>query len=179
MKIMPDFGQILERVFSDQDILPADVPQLDLYMDQVLSLFDQHLSADKRNPSDKLLTKTMVNNYVKEGLITPVRGKKYTRQQIMQLLCVYHLKQNLRLSDVKALTGRADVDFEACYAHLLEDKTRIRDSIPPMLDAFVPSDVDDPNGRLMLCLALSEIASYLRRLCESMIDGIEEQTGGK
>ena len=118
MKIMPDFGQILERVFSDQDIMPADVPQLDLYMDQVLSLFDQHLSADKRNPSDKLLTKTMVNNYVKEGLITPVRGKKYTRQQIMQLLCVYHLKQNLRLSDVKALTGREDVDFEACYMRL-------------------------------------------------------------
>ena len=90
---MPDFGNIIDRVFSDQDIMPADVPQLDLYMDQVLSLFDQHLSADKRNPSDKLLTKTMVNNYVKEGLMTPVRGKKYTRQQIMQLLCVYHLKQ--------------------------------------------------------------------------------------
>ena len=69
---MPDFGDIIDRVFSDQDILPADVPQLDLYMDQVLSLFDQHLSADKRNPSDKLLTKTMVNNYVKEhGEIIP------------------------------------------------------------------------------------------------------------
>ena len=176
---MPDFGAIIDRVFSDQDILPADVPQLDLYMDQVLSLFDQHLSADKRNPSDKLLTKTMVNNYVKEGLMTPVRGKKYTRQQIMQLLCVYHLKQNLRLSDVKALTGRDDVDFGACYAHLLEDKTKIRESVPPMLDAFLPYDSDDPNGRLMLCLALSEIASYLRRLCESVIDAIDEQTGGK
>ena len=168
---MPDFGDIIDRVFSDQDILPADVPQLDLYMDQVLSLFDQHLSADKRNPSDKLLTKTMVNNYVKEGLMTPVRGKKYTRQQIMQLLCVYHLKQNLRLSD--------DVDVGACYAHLLEDKTKIRESVPPMLDAFLPYDSDDPNGRLMLCLALSEIASYLRRLCESVIDAIDEQTGGK
>lgn len=176
---MPDFGDIIDRVFSDQDILPADVPQLDLYMDQVLSLFDQHLSADKRNPSDKLLTKTMVNNYVKEGLMTPVRGKKYTRQQIMQLLCVYHLKQNLRLSDVKALTGRDDVDFGACYAHLLEDKTKIRESVPPMLDAFLLYDSDDPNGRLMLCLALSEIASYLRRLCESVIDAIDEQTGGK
>ncbi len=176
---MPDLGQMIDRVFSDQDIQPADVPQLDLYMDQVLSLFDQHLSAEKRNPSDKLLTKTMVNNYVKEGLMTPVRGKKYTRQQIMQLLCVYHLKQTLRLSDVKALTGRDDVDFEACYAHLLEDKERIRESVPPMLDTFLPHDPNDPNGRLKLCLALSEIASYLRRLCESMIDAIPEQTGGK
>ena len=178
MNIMPDFGDIIARVFSDQDIMPADVPQLDLYMDQVLSLFDQHLSADKRNPSDKLLTKTMVNNYVKEGLMTPVRGKKYTRQQIMQLLCVYHLKQNLRLSDVKALTGRDDVDFAACYEHLLADKKRMREAIPPLLTAQLPETPDDPEERLCTCLALSEIANYLRRLCESMIDDIPQQTEG-
>lgn len=121
----------------------------------------------------------MVNNYVKEGLITPVRGKKYTRQQIMQLLCVYHLKQTLRLNDIKALTGRDDVDFEACYTRLLEDKERMRAAIPPLLREQLPVDTDDPNERLSLCLALSEIACYLRRLCESLIDAIPEQTGGK
>ena len=176
---MHSLNDAIAEVFSDHDILPSDVPQLDLYMDQILSLFEQGSRDSKRDPSDKLLTKTMVNNYVKEGLMTPVRGKKYTRQQIMQLLCVYHLKQNLRLSDVKALTGRDDVDFGACYAHLLEDKKKIRESVPTMLDAFLPYDSEDPNGRLMLCLALSEIASYLRRLCEGVVDAIDEQTGGK
>lgn len=127
---MPRLEQTIDAVFSDRDITPSDVPQLDLYMDQVLTLFDRTLSESKRTPEDKLLTKTMVNNYVKEGLITPVRGKKYTRDQIMQLLCVYHLKQTLRLSDVKALTGRADVDFESCYASLLEEKERMREYIP-------------------------------------------------
>ena len=139
---MPRLEQTIDAVFSDRDITPSDVPQLDLYMDQVLTLFDRTLSESKRAPGDKLLTKTMVNNYVKEGLMTPVRGKKYTREQIMQLLCVYHLKQTLRLSDVKALTGRTDVD------------------------------------RLRLCLALSEIANYLRRLCESMIDAIPSEEKG-
>lgn len=169
----------MRAVFADRDILPTDVPQLDLYMDQILSLFEQCLGGSKRDPSDKLLTKTMVNNYVKEGLITPVRGKKYTRQQIMQLLCVYHLKQTLRLNDIKALTGRDDVDFEACYSRLLEDKERMRAVIPPLLREQLPVDTDDPNERLSLCLALSEIACYLRRLCESLIDAIPEQTGGK
>ena len=103
---MHSLDEAIDAVFSDRDIQPADVPQLDLYMDQILSLFEQCLGGSKRDPSDKLLTKTMVNNYVKEGLITPVRGKKYTRQQIMQLICVYHLKQTLRLGDIKALTGR-------------------------------------------------------------------------
>lgn len=70
--------------------------------------------------------------------MTPVKGKKYTRQQIMQLLCVYHLKQTLRLNDVKALTGRDDVDFAACYEHLLADKKRMREAIPPLLTASCP-----------------------------------------
>lgn len=123
---MSELDALIDEVFSDQDIQPADVPRLDLYMDQVLSLFDETLSAEKRDPTDKLLTKTMVHNYVKEGLLAPVRGKKYTRQQIMQLLCVYHLKQTLKLSDVKALTGRDGVDFEAGYTRLLQNKERIR-----------------------------------------------------
>ncbi len=169
----------VRAVFADRDILPDDVPHLDLYMDQILSLFEQCLGGSKRDPSDKLLTKTMVNNYVKEGLITPVRGKKYTRQQIMQLLCVYHLKQTLRLGDVKALTGRDDVDFEACYTRLLADKERMRAVIPPLLREQLPADADDPNERLALCLALGEVACYMRRLCESLIDAIPEQSGGK
>ena len=86
---MPRLEQTIDAVFSDRDITPSDVPQLDLYMDQVLTLFDRTLSESKRAPGDKLLTKTMVNNYVKEGLMTPVRGKKYTREQIMQLLCCH------------------------------------------------------------------------------------------
>ena len=176
---MPRLEKTIEAVFADRDIMPDEVPQLDLYMDQVLTLFDQCLSGSKRTPEDKLLTKTMVNNYVKEGLMTPVKGKKYTRQQIMQLLCVYHLKQTLRLNDIKALTGRDDVDFEACYTRLLEDKERMRAVIPPLLREQLPVDTDDPNERLSLCLALSEIACYLRRLCESLIDAIPEQTGGK
>ena len=63
---MPRLEKTIEAVFADRDIMPDEVPQLDLYMDQVLTLFDQCLSGSKRTPEDKLLTKTMVNNYVKE-----------------------------------------------------------------------------------------------------------------
>ncbi|MFR4240991.1 MAG: DUF1836 domain-containing protein [Butyricicoccus sp.] len=103
---MPRLEKTIEAVFADRDIMPDEVPQLDLYMDQVLTLFDQCLSGSKRTPEDKLLTKTMVNNYVKEGLMTPVKGKKYTRQQIMQLLCVYHLKQTLAGDEGADRSGR-------------------------------------------------------------------------
>ena len=134
---MPRLEKTIEAVFADRDIMPDEVPQLDLYMDQVLTLFDQCLSGSKRTPEDKLLTKTMVNNYVKEGLMTPVKGKKYTRQQ-----------------------------------------KRMREAIPPLLTSQLPETPDDPEERLCTCLALSEIANYLRRLCESMIDDIPQQTEG-
>ena len=115
--------------------------------------------------------------------MTPVRGKKYTRQQIMQLLCVYHLKQNLRLSDVKALTGRDDVDFGACYAHLLEDKMKIRESVPPMLDAFLPYDSDavsythldvykrQVGGFMLLCAVAMDAGLDLRLVCGALAAG--------
>ena len=111
---MSELDTLIDAVFSDRDIQPDDVPRLDLYMDQVLSLFENGLAPQKRDPSDKVLTKTMVHNYVKEGLISPVRGKKYTRQQIMQLLCVYHLKQELKLSDVKARMWTLKPPTPAC-----------------------------------------------------------------
>ena len=170
---MTELQQLLNAVFSDRDIAPEDVPRLDLYMDQVLALFDEGLSASLRAPSDKALTKTMVHNYSKEGLLTPVKGKKYSRQQIMQLLCIYQLKQTLLLSDVKTLTGRDDVDFEACYARLLDRKAQMRDKAPTVLAEFLPAALDDPNERLVACLTLAALSGYLRRLCEQLIDSAE------
>ena len=106
---MKQLSELLETVLHDRDITPDAVPALDLYMDQVLTLFNEGLQESKRHPGDKLLTKTMINNYSKEKILLPVKGKKYTRQHIIQMLCIYQLKQMLSLADVKALIGRNDL----------------------------------------------------------------------
>ena len=167
---MRGLEQVMQQVFSDRDLTPEQVPALDLYMDQVLTLFNDGLSDNKRHPDDKLLTKTMINNYSKEKLLNPIKGKKYSHQHIMQMLCVYQLKQTLALGDVKQLTGRGDVDFEACWKQFLDDKQRLRDFIRAQLSENMAADLDDPAQRLSLCLALSAIASYMRRMCEAIID---------
>lgn len=170
MFCLPQFNEIIETVFADHDLSPADVPALDLYMDQVLTLFDEGLRDNKRCADDKLLTKTMINNYSKEKLLLPVKGKKYSHQHILQMLCVYQLKQGLSLADVKALTGRDDIDFEQSYRSFLDIKEQIRDLIPPLLEEKLSTDLSDPGETLALCLALSAIGSYMRRLCETIID---------
>ena len=93
-------------------------------MDQVLTLLSEGLSDTKRHPDEKLITKTMINNYSKEKLISPIQGKKYSHQHIMQILCIYQMKQTLALADVKQLTGRNDVDFETCWRAYLDIKQR-------------------------------------------------------
>ena len=59
---MRELEAIVQQVFSDRDLTPGQVPALDLYMDQVLTLFNDGLQDSKRHPDDKLLTKTMINN---------------------------------------------------------------------------------------------------------------------
>lgn len=167
---MKQLSDLLDTVLHDRDLSPDSVPGLDLYMDQVLTLFNEGLQENKRHPDDKLLTKTMINNYSKEKLLLPVKGKKYTRQHIIQMLCIYQLKQMLSLADVKALTGREDVDFESCFNRFLTHKDRLRAIISSELAPYLDTDLSDPNEVLPFCLTLSAAATYMQRLCQQIID---------
>ena len=70
---------IIEKESHKSTITSKDIPDLDLYMDQIMTLFETNLNDNKRYKDDKLLTKTMINNYSKAGIIKPVKGKKYTK----------------------------------------------------------------------------------------------------
>ena len=59
-----------------EDILLSDIPNLDLYMDQVITLFENGLKGSKRSEQDKILTKTMINNYSKDKILIPIKNKK-------------------------------------------------------------------------------------------------------
>ena len=63
---------------------PSEIPGIDLYMDQVTTFMDSHLNTSKWLGEDKILTKTMINNYAKNKLLPPPEKKKYTKEQIME-----------------------------------------------------------------------------------------------
>ena len=54
---------ILDSLQQIDYVKPEDVPNIDLYMDQVTTFMDSQLAASKRHDDDKILTKTMINNY--------------------------------------------------------------------------------------------------------------------
>ncbi len=79
------------------------IPNINLYMDQVLSFMNENLENNKRNSIDKILTKSMINNYVKNELIPKPENKKYCPQHIISLIYIFYLKQILSLDDVKII----------------------------------------------------------------------------
>lgn len=84
-------------------ILPEDIPEIELYMDQVTTFMEQKLKNNNRYEDDKTLTKTMINNYTKNHLLPPPAKKKYSKNHIYLLIYIYYLKNFLSINDISVL----------------------------------------------------------------------------
>ena len=84
----------------------SDIPNIDLYMDQVTTFMDKNFRKTTRYPGDdKIMTKTMINNYAKNDLLPPPVRKKYSREHILILIFIYYYKGILSISDIQTLLG--------------------------------------------------------------------------
>ena len=104
-----DTENFVESILSSIDrmnyVKSDEIPNIELYMDQLTTFMEKHLCNTRRNSSDKIITKTMVNNYTKNDLLPPPERKKYGRDHIMMLLFIYYFKNILSMSDIKKLLG--------------------------------------------------------------------------
>ncbi len=94
---------ILNSLSRIEHIKPEDIPNIDLYMDQVTTFMDTRLSSSKRHPEDKILTKTMINNYAKNKLLPPPVKKKYSKEHLLVMIFIYYFKGILSITDIQAL----------------------------------------------------------------------------
>ena len=95
--IMASLGRI-ETISLDE------IPNIDLYMDQLTSFMDERLKKTTRHPGeDKILTKTMINNYAKNDLLPPPIKKKYSKDHLILLIVIYYLKNILSINDIQTL----------------------------------------------------------------------------
>ena len=96
-------SSILESLDRIDYIKPSDIPGIDLYMDQLTTFMTEQLESSKRLPEDKILTKTMINNYAKNQLLPPPEKKKYSKEHILLLIFIYYFKSFLSISDIQSL----------------------------------------------------------------------------
>jgi hypothetical protein len=107
-KMTIDPQDLLNSILASLDridyIKTDEIPNIDLYMDQVTTFMDTHMSQTARRPKeDKILTKTMINNYAKNDLLPPPVKKKYSKEHMLVLIFIYYFKGILSIGDIQSL----------------------------------------------------------------------------
>ena len=100
-------GRVLESIIESlskmEYVKSSEIPNIDLYMDQVLTFMNGHLEDAKRYENDKIMTKTMINNYAKNHLLPAPDKKKYSKEHIMVLMFIYYFKNILSIGDIQSI----------------------------------------------------------------------------
>ena len=193
-----DSKNLLESILDSLNridyIKPADVPGIDLYMDQVTTFMDSQLQSSKRYEEDKILTKTMINNYAKNKLLPPPVKKKYSSEHLLLLLFIYYYKNLLSISDIEQLLKpitarhfqtRDNLPLGSIYQQVFSlehsQMERLKEDIRMKFEASrdVFQDVDDQEREyLQLFAFISELSFdvYLKKqMIEMVIDQLREE----
>lgn len=185
--------ELLERMVCEaatQNMSLGDMPDLELYVEQLTSLLESKLGECRRGEDDKVITKTMINNYTKAGLLMPSHNKKYGKEHMILLLLIYNLKNILSISDIRSLFGpvlndissRDDdimslaeiystyldlnqINFDNFYSSFLKKIDLINDRT-----ADLPMENKDRAQLFLYVLMLVAQANAQKRLAERIID---------
>ncbi len=170
------FLEILNTVENRSSISSSQIPSLDLYIDQIMTLFDVELSDNKRYEDDKVLTKTMINNYSKAGILKPIKGKKYSKEHILQMLLIYSLKNTISISEIKKVLQpyhHSNESIEPIYEEFLHEKKELSSHISKELQKFVADkniDLNDPKQLTETLLLICAISDQFKTIAEAMLD---------
>ena len=188
-------NSILDSLTNIDYIRAEEIPNINLYMDQVTTFMDEQLASTKRYEDDKILTKTMINNYAKNHLLPPPVKKKYSREHVLILIFIYYFKNILSIKDIetvlkplteKYFSGESSMDLASIYREICEIeqdrveplKETVKTAYEKSMSAF--SDLPDGEERdelklfAFICSLCFDV--YLKKeMIEKLIDELEEK----
>lgn len=181
---------IIEEIAHGKDIRISDIPDIELYMDQVTTFIDNKLGYNKRILKDRILTKTMINNYTKSKILLPSKNKRYNKQHMILLILIYYLKQILSINDINLLftplfkniasTNSSEDYLENLYNAFLEVKEHsagdFKNIFSQKLELInnkveeLPFESRETSKILLTVLMLVTTAGIQKRIAEKIID---------
>lgn len=187
-------NSILASISRIDYVKSADIPNIDLYMDQVTTFMEKELKSTKRYEDDKILTKTMINNYAKNDLLPPPVKKKYSKEHLMILTFIYYFKSILSIGDIEKLLSPItesffdsdkDIDISRIYDEVCSaDKARTDILQEDIKAAFASSkntfsDVNNEDDKELLqyfsFICMLSLDVYVKKqLIEKLIDAATE-----
>lgn len=195
-----DVQNLMQSIMDSMDrieyIKAEDIPDIDLYMDQVTTFMDSRLKNTTRHPDeDKVLTKTMINNYAKNDLLPPPIKKKYSKEHVLLLIFIYYYKGLLSINDIQTLLSpitkdffgkEGQMDLAAVYEEIFRlEKPEVERMKQDVLAKFETAqktfaDVDDEKRQelqLFTFIGLLGFDVYVKKLMiEKVLDGYRELT---
>lgn len=188
-----DIPSVIEEVFkryTDGSYIKASMlPDLDLYVDQITTFLTRHLAKTIRFEDDKIMTKTMINNYTKNHLLPPPDKKKYSRDHILLMIFIYYFKNFLPISDIKTILGpltnkyfhkTVDLNLEAIYTTLFsKEDTFVQEVLENVMKQFHMSadlfpdapEADQASLREFTFICMLSLDIYLKKqLIEAILD---------
>lgn len=175
-----ELNEVVKDAVNDAELESSQIPSIDLYVDQILNLINERLKDGSERYHDRQLTKTMINNYSKEGLITPVKGKKYDKEQILQMLTIYTLKSTLSINEIKRLLqgmyateGFDERELTRLYDRHLQIKEVNREYALEAINGIIERnslDISDDLDYISLVGAIAAFSSHLKNIAQAMID---------
>lgn len=189
-----DIKKLITDWECPDNIKPEDIPSIELYMDQVTTFMEQQLAGNKRYGDDKMLTKTMINNYSKNNLLPPSNKKKYSKDHIIMLIYIYYLKNFLSIGDIQQLLNpmaeqyfhtQSEKNMENIYKEMYqlekEYGVKVKESIEDIYET-AKSNMPDQNDYLKT-FAMIAMLSYdiyaKKQLIEKLIDTFPAVTDKK
>ena len=133
-------NQILNELDELKILDATKLPDMSLYMDQVTTLMNERLSAEGfGSESERVITKTMINNYVKNDLLPEPEKKRYNKEHLIILTLIYYLKSFLTMDEIKNLltplnakyfeNKREGFDLERIYSEILKVEENVHDRV--------------------------------------------------
>lgn len=189
---------ILTNISQINYVEPGDIPNIDLYMDQVTTFMDEHLRSSKRYEDDKVLTKTMINNYAKNNLLPPPVKKKYSKEHVLVMIFIYYFKNILSIKDIETLLtpitdkyfkDDSGMDMTFIYNEVMElEKSRISivskdiaKSFHDAVECFTDAPEEDQDYLQLFAFICSlSFDIYVKKLLmQKLIDGFDSDEDGK
>ncbi len=172
---MPEEIAKMLKILTDNNIIEvSDIPNIDLYIDQLVTFIDDNLYFNK----DNHLTKAMVNNYCKNKVIPSAEKKRYTKNHILLLIIIYNTKSIISISDIKDIFSSVEnEDVELYYNSTIDFiKTYNKEFTKSTMETFeyISSTFDDKDeDKLKIALLATKLAieaNYKKMLSEMLIE---------
>ena len=175
-----ELDAVIADALNDAELKAEEIPAIDLYVDQIINLVADKQKEGSERFLEKQLTKTMINNYSKDGVITPVKGKKYTKEQILQILTVFSLKSTLSIGEIKRMLGGAYAiegfdakSLEAMYSRYMQIKDDNREYAKAIIDVMIDGhglDIERDEDFLAAISGIVSMSAFLENVARAMID---------